>query len=106
MIFAYFTPKSVNMDILGSYDTQVSEPGPPWQPGPPWPSCPTSCCIAINDFHLEILPYIKLLLDVCTSVANLYDISNKCIKFNILIVQHPDSFMSSVTGSQIYRPIK
>ena len=33
MTFAYFTPKPGNLNILGSYDTQVSEPGPPW------PSC-------------------------------------------------------------------
>ena len=31
--FAYFMPKSGNLNILGSYDTQVSERGPPW------PSC-------------------------------------------------------------------
>ena len=33
MTFAYFTPKPGNFNILGSYDTQVSKPGPPW------PSC-------------------------------------------------------------------
>ena len=33
MNFAYFTPKSGNLNILGSYNTQVSKPGPTW------PSC-------------------------------------------------------------------
>ena len=33
MTLACFMPKSVNLNILGSHDTQVSEPGPPW------PSC-------------------------------------------------------------------
>ena len=33
MTFAYFTPKPGNLNILGSYDTLVSDSGPPW------PSC-------------------------------------------------------------------
>ena len=37
MTFAYFTLKSGNLNILGLYDTQVSEPGPPW------PSCLMDC---------------------------------------------------------------
>ena len=45
MTFVYFTRKSGNLNILGSYDTQMSEPGPQW------PSCFLSPCPEFIDFR-------------------------------------------------------
>ena len=59
MTLAYFMPKSDNLNILGSHDTQVSEPGPSW------PSCLCDGQGAVRpatDMDRSCFPFLRDLL--------------------------------------------